>query len=46
MIATSLLAALYAAQLPISDVAIKPARLEDILLHVLHNHGISGEARS
>ena len=44
--AATLLAALYAAQLPISDVAIKPARLEDILLHVLHNNGISGEARS
>ncbi len=44
--AATLLAALYAAQLPISDVAIKPARLEDILLHVLHNGAITAEAQS
>ena len=41
--AAVLLGALYAAQLPITDVALKPARLEDILLHVLHN---KGEART
>lgn len=41
--AATILGALYAAQLPISDVALKPARLEDILLHVLHSNG---EARS
>ena len=37
--AAVLLGALYAAQLPICDVALKPARLEDILLHVLHRNG-------
>ena len=41
--AAQLLGALYAAQLPISDVALKPAKLEDILLHVLHSNG---EARA
>ncbi len=43
--AATLLAALYAANLPITDVAIKPARLEDILLHVLHNSGLAPEAK-
>jgi ABC-2 type transport system ATP-binding protein len=37
--ASQLLGALYGAQLPIADVALKPARLEDILLHVLNTNG-------
>ena len=37
--AADLLGALYAAKLPIVDVSLKPARLEDILVHVLHANG-------
>ncbi len=37
--AATVLGALYSAKLPISDVALKPARLEDILLTVLRNTG-------